>query len=86
MTGILFLTVLYIIFSQCTTLCVMGLNQDENLLFFKGDSRILKFLVLEIIGLILCIPFVLFIAFFISLWVFASFVTPHPKSQGGKYV
>lgn len=59
MTGHQFLIFVYLFFSQFAALFIRGVDKDENLLPYKGDSKIISFVIYEISGFILCIPFVL---------------------------
>jgi len=59
MTGLEFLGFIYIIFSQFAALFVRGIDIDENLIPFKRNSKLIRFIMFELLGLILCIPFIL---------------------------
>jgi len=59
MTGHQFLILMYVFFSQFAALFIRGVDNDENLIPYKINSKIINFVIYEILGLILCIPFVL---------------------------
>ncbi|OGY42181.1 MAG: hypothetical protein A2Y82_00445 [Candidatus Buchananbacteria bacterium RBG_13_36_9] len=59
MTGHQFLIFMYVFFSQFAALFIRGIDKDENLIPYKSNSKIINFVMYEILGFILCIPFVL---------------------------